>query len=123
MTLQACISLNSMYDLARAEGQPAPNEGEFRAYHLLLLMGTHGKYKYNSTEYRKALKVTPRLPSPHLFEACPAKLRASPPAMICNAFPLYSKLQTPNNLHGTPLTPCILSGEITDSGTLWQEVI
>lgn len=34
-----------------------PNEGEFRAYHLMLLMGTHGKYKYNSTEYRKALKV------------------------------------------------------------------
>lgn len=34
-----------------------PNEGEFRSYHLLLLMGTHGKYKYNSTEYRKALKV------------------------------------------------------------------
>ena len=56
-TLQACISLNAMYNHAREQNQPMPNEGEFRAYHLLLLMGTHGKYKYNSTEYRKALKV------------------------------------------------------------------
>ena len=46
-----------MYDEARQRNEPMPNEGEFRAYHLLLLMGTHGKYKYNSTEYRKALKV------------------------------------------------------------------
>lgn len=56
-SMQACISLNSMYDEARQCGKALPNEGEFRAYHLLLLMGTHGKYKYNSTEYRKALKV------------------------------------------------------------------
>lgn len=55
--LQACISLNAMYDEARQRNEPMPNEGEFRAYHLMLLMGTHGKYKYNSTEYRKALKV------------------------------------------------------------------
>lgn len=55
--LQACISLNAMYDEARQRNEAMPNEGEFRAYHLLLLMGTHGKYKYNSTEYRKALKV------------------------------------------------------------------
>ena len=55
--MQACISLNGMYEKARAEGRPAENEGEFRAYHLVNLMGTHGGYKYNSTEYRKALKV------------------------------------------------------------------
>lgn len=61
--MQACISLNSMYDQARLQNDPMPNEGEFRAYHLLLLMGTHGKYKYNSTEYRKALIVS--LPLSH----------------------------------------------------------
>jgi len=55
--IQACISLNGMYEKARAEGRPSQNEGEFRAYHLLNLMGSHGGYKYNATEYRKALKV------------------------------------------------------------------
>ena len=55
--MQACISLTEMYEHARAAGQPIETEGEFRAYHLLISMGTHGKYRYNSTEYRKALKV------------------------------------------------------------------
>ena len=35
-----------------------PNEAEFRAYHLLTLMGTHGKYEYNPAEFLQALKVS-----------------------------------------------------------------
>lgn len=45
-----------MYGKARLEGNPEPDEAEFRAYHLLHVMGCHSGYKYISTEHRKALK-------------------------------------------------------------------
>lgn len=55
--LQALISLNSMYDKHRANGSPVPSETEFRAYHLLTMIGTHGRYGYNSSEFQNALLV------------------------------------------------------------------
>lgn len=54
---QALISLNSMYDKLRAKGTPLATEVEFRAYHLLTLIGTHGRYGYNAAEYQNALSV------------------------------------------------------------------
>lgn len=52
-----------MYDKHRANGAPVPSETEFRAYHLLTLIGTHGRYGYNSSEFQNALLVSeaPRL--------------------------------------------------------------
>lgn len=41
-------------------------EVEFRAYHLLTLIGTHGRYGYNSSEYQNALSVV-FLPRPDCF--------------------------------------------------------
>ena len=55
--LQALISLNAMYDKQRTLGQGMPCEAEFRAYHLLTLIGTHGRYRYDATEYQGALAV------------------------------------------------------------------
>jgi hypothetical protein len=57
--MQALISLNAMYDEHRANGAPIPSENEFRAYHLLTLIGTHGRYGYNSSEFQNALLVEP----------------------------------------------------------------
>ena len=59
--LQALISLNAMYDRQRCSGQPMPCEAEFRAYHLLTLIGTHGRYRYDATEYQGALAVSSTL--------------------------------------------------------------
>ena len=56
--LQALISLNAMYDKQRTLGQAMPCEAEFRAYHLLTLIGTHGRYRYDATEYQGALAVS-----------------------------------------------------------------
>ncbi len=56
--VQALISLNAMYDKQRCAGQEMPCEAEFRAYHLLTLIGTHGKYRYDGTEYQGALAVS-----------------------------------------------------------------
>jgi len=56
--VQALISLNAMYDKQRCAGQAMPCEAEFRAYHLLTLIGTHGKYRYDGTEYQGALAVS-----------------------------------------------------------------
>lgn len=56
--LQACISLNAMYDKQRISGHPMPCEAEMRSYHLLTLMGTHGRYGYDGTEYASALAVS-----------------------------------------------------------------
>ena len=58
MHVQALISLNAMYDKQRCAGQAMPCEAEFRAYHLLTLIGTHGKYRYDGTEYQGALAVS-----------------------------------------------------------------
>lgn len=58
---QALISLNGMYDAARAAGAPCAAEPEFRAYHLLTLIGTHGRYGYNAAEYQAALQARFRL--------------------------------------------------------------
>ncbi len=55
---QALISLNAMYDKQRCAGQAMPCEAEFRAYHLLTLIGTHGRYRYDATEYQGALAVS-----------------------------------------------------------------
>lgn len=46
-----------MYDKLRAKGMPLATEVEFRAYHLLTLIGTHGRYGYNAAEYQNALSV------------------------------------------------------------------
>jgi hypothetical protein len=35
-----------------------PCEAEMRSYHLLTLMGTHGRYGYDGTEYGSALAVS-----------------------------------------------------------------
>ena len=48
-----------MYDKQRAKGAPVSTEVEFRAYHLLTLIGTHGRYGYNAAEYQNALSVLP----------------------------------------------------------------
>ncbi len=58
MHAQALISLNAMYDKQRCAGQAVPCEAEFRAYHLLTLIGTHGRYRYDATEYQGALAVS-----------------------------------------------------------------
>ena len=55
---QALISLNAMYDKQRCAGQAMPCEADFRAYHLLTLIGTHGRYRYDATEYQGALAVS-----------------------------------------------------------------
>ena len=47
-----------MYDKQRTLGQAMPCEAEFRAYHLLTLIGTHGRYRYDATEYQGALAVS-----------------------------------------------------------------
>ena len=65
--MQAIISLNGMYEAARRQGNPQLNEGEFRAYHLLTLIGTHGRYRYNAGEYQIALQVTRKRPLQHYF--------------------------------------------------------
>jgi len=56
--LQALISLSDMYDKQRANRAPMDSEVEFRAYHLLTLIGTHGRYGYNAAEYQNALSVS-----------------------------------------------------------------
>ena len=55
---QAIISLGKMYDTYYATtGAPAHNEPEFRAFHLLTLMGTHGRFRFNAGIFQDALKV------------------------------------------------------------------
>ena len=58
-----------MYDKQRCAGQAMPCEAEFRAYHLLTLIGTHGRYRYDATEYQGALAVSTDAPWRGL---CPA---------------------------------------------------
>ena len=43
---QALISLYRLYEAARAAGAPCAAEPEFRAYHLLTLIGSHGRYAH-----------------------------------------------------------------------------
>ena len=53
---KALISLSDMYDKAAANGKPAPNEAEFRAYHLLSMMSQHGKYKGDQQSFLSTLQ-------------------------------------------------------------------
>ena len=55
--MQSLISLNTMYVAARNQGSPAPREAEFRAYHLLSMMGRHGKYSYSPATFLAAVQV------------------------------------------------------------------
>ena len=55
--MQSLISLNTMYVAARHRSSAAPREAEFRAYHLLSMMGRHGKYAYNPAVYLAAVQV------------------------------------------------------------------
>jgi hypothetical protein len=57
---QALISLNAMYDKRRAAGGGTGAEVEFRAYHLLTLLGTHGRYRYSAAVFQSALSVRAR---------------------------------------------------------------
>lgn len=58
MYLQALVSLQAMYTRMADQGKPAPNEAEFRAYQLMLSMGTHGKYFYSAASFFASLKVS-----------------------------------------------------------------
>lgn len=53
---KALISLADMYTKAAADGRPAPNEAEFRAYHLLSLMSQHGKFKGDQQAFLSILQ-------------------------------------------------------------------
>ena len=54
--LYKCLtSLFSLYDYLHSVGQPQHNEPEFRAYHILLTMDTHGKYRRDATAHAFAL--------------------------------------------------------------------
>ena len=57
--LQTLISLLDMYDDAVREGRPraAAIEAEFRAYHLLLLMGSHGRFKGSTSQFVTSMQV------------------------------------------------------------------
>ena len=57
-SVQSLISLNTMYVAARNQGSPAPREAEFRAYHLLSMMGRHGKYSYSPATFLAAVQVS-----------------------------------------------------------------
>ena len=46
-----------MYVAARHRGAPAPREAEFRAYHLLTMLGRHGKYGYSPAVYLAAVQA------------------------------------------------------------------
>ncbi|KAL4433632.1 hypothetical protein ABPG75_000073 [Micractinium tetrahymenae] len=54
---KALISLNDMYNKLAAAGRPARNEAEFRAYHLLGLMGQHGKFKGDQQAFLSMLQA------------------------------------------------------------------
>ena len=51
-------SLFSLYDDLAKEGTSCPNEPEFRAYHILLTMDTHGKYRRDKSAHSFALSKT-----------------------------------------------------------------
>jgi hypothetical protein len=54
---KALISLTDMYVKAAAAGRPAPNEAEFRVYHLLSLMAQHGKFKGDQQAFLSTLQT------------------------------------------------------------------
>ncbi|KAI7840763.1 hypothetical protein COHA_005577 [Chlorella ohadii] len=54
---KALISLNDMYNKLAAAGRPAQHEAEFRAYHLLSLMGQHGKFKGDQQAFLSMLQA------------------------------------------------------------------
>ena len=54
---QSLISLSAMYAERRAAGGGLGCEAEFRAYHLLTMIGTHGRYGYNAAGFQSALSV------------------------------------------------------------------
>ena len=54
---KALISLSEMYNKAAADGRPAPNEAEFRAYHLISLMASHGKFKGDQQAFLSMLQA------------------------------------------------------------------
>lgn len=61
---QTLISLLDMYDDAVRLGSPraAAIEGEFRAYQLVLLMGSDGRTKGNTSQFVTSLQVQHRFP-------------------------------------------------------------
>lgn len=54
---KSLISLNEMYNKLAAAGRPAVHEAEFRAYHLLSLMGQHGKFKGDQQGFLSMLQA------------------------------------------------------------------
>jgi nuclear mRNA export protein SAC3 len=54
---KSLISLNEMYKTLAAAGTPVPSEPEFRAYHLLSLMGEHGKYKGDQQAFLSTMQT------------------------------------------------------------------
>ncbi len=55
--LQALISLGDLYNRAAARGTPAPNEAEFRSYMLLTMIGTYGRFGYNTATFMHMLSA------------------------------------------------------------------
>lgn len=86
MLCQALISLNAMYVKHRANGTPITTEVEFRAYHLLTLIGTHGRYGYNAAEFQNALAVRPCINPNHSppMRNIPTSHFADHIALCCN---------------------------------------
>lgn len=56
---QALITLVDLYNTVSARGEPAPCEAEFRAYALLTMIGTHGKFQYSTATFLNMLRVRP----------------------------------------------------------------
>jgi hypothetical protein len=52
---KALISLSEMYSKLAAAGHPQQSEAEFRAYHLISLMASHGKFKGDQQAFLSTL--------------------------------------------------------------------
>lgn len=52
---KALISLSEMYNKLAAAGHPQQSEAEFRAYHLISLMASHGKFKGDQQAFLSTL--------------------------------------------------------------------